>query len=289
MYKKYFAVLLSVGFAGCNGVEPVTPGVIEDFPFERPEPKASSSPTPTPTTSTTPTASPSPTVTPTPRPTPTSTPSPSPTASAKPLALVYGGPGVLTGTDDTLERARAVALAAGFRVLTVTQVVDEAVLSGASVWIQPGGPNLSADAYMNANGMARQVREFVERGGGYVGFCGGAFSAVNNLELIPGSAWNLNQATGKIPVRWLGTTRYLHFEYGPYIILSGSTTEVVATYSNGSVAAARAHYGKGKVFISGPHPEASAYWPPTYDPDGIDNDLAIQMIQYVARRPDPVE
>jgi hypothetical protein len=51
------------------------------------------------------------------------------------------------------------------------------------------------------------------------------------------------------------------------------------------VAAARARYGKGHVFISGPHPEASRYWPPTWDPDGLDNDLAVEMIREVAGRP----
>jgi glutamine amidotransferase-like uncharacterized protein len=60
---------------------------------------------------------------------------------------------------------------------------------------------------------------------------------------------------------------------------------VVATYANGSTAAARAHYGKGEVFISGVHPEANSDWPPTYDPDGSDVDLAIGMIQEVAALP----
>jgi glutamine amidotransferase-like uncharacterized protein len=232
-----------------------------------------------------PTKTPSPA--PTSRPTSTPTPTPTPSASGKPIALVYGGPGVLTGPGDTLEMAKTVAAQAGFTVIEVTHTLDTATLNSASVWIQPGGPNLSADSYMNGNGMADQVRDFVTRGGGYVGFCGGAFSAVNNLGLIQGSAWNLNQATGKIPVTWLGKVRYIHFEHGPYITLTDKNVEVVGTYADGSVAVARTHYGKGEVFISGVHPEAGSFWPPTYDPDGSDQYLAVGMIQEVAARPSP--
>lgn len=208
-----------------------------------------------------------------------------PTSKARPIALVYGGPGVLTGRDDTLERAEFVAGAAGFKVIEVTGPVDPAVLNSASVWVQPGGPNLSADSYMNGNGMADQVRDFVSRGGGYVGFCGGAFSALNNLGLIPGSAWNLKLPTEKVPVNWLGKIRYIHFEDGPYLILTDKAAEVVGTYANGSIAVARSHYGKGEVFISGVHPEANSDWPPTYDPDGPDVDLAVGMIREVAAVP----
>jgi len=242
-------------------------------------------PAPQPTATAQPLPGPSPTSTPSPTPTTTPTPSPTP-STGKPIALVYGGPGVLTGTGDTLEMAKVVAGQAGFQVITVTGPVPTATLNSASVWVQPGGPNLYADSFMNGNGMANQVRDFVRRGGGYVGFCGGAFSAMNNLKLIPGSASNLSESTGKIPINWLGAIRYIHFEGGPYLKLTDPASEIVGTYANGSVAAARAYYGNGKVFISGVHPEANKYWPPTYDPDGLDQDLAIGMIQEVAALPE---
>jgi len=194
---------------------------------------------------------------------------------------------VLTGPDDTLIRAEYVAAQAGFTVVVVTEPVSPTVLDGASVWVQPGGPNLSADKFMNGNGMANQVRDFVNRGGGYVGFCGGAFSAVNNLGLIAGSAWNLDQSTGWVPVDWLGTTRDIYFEGGPYIDLTSKTTQVVATYADGKIAAARDHYGNGEVFISGVHPEANMDWAPEPDPDGSQVSIAIGMIREVAAVPAP--
>ncbi len=203
--------------------------------------------------------------------------------SEQPVAIVYGGPGVLPGPDDTLERAGYVADLAGFETVVVDGPVDPELLERASVWVQPGGPNLSADRFMNANGMSRQVRRFVSSGGGYVGFCGGAFSAVNNLGLIRGSAWNYGEETGKIPIDWMGHTRYMHFEHGPYILLSGKEAEAVGLYEDGYVTAARGYYGNGRVFISGVHPEASWGWEPAADPDGLDNDLAIYMLQWAAR------
>ncbi|MGK5081774.1 BPL-N domain-containing protein [Bdellovibrionota bacterium FG-1] len=282
-------VLIPV-LGGCN----LPAGPLGDIPIE-PGPSNGTNlpapptftPTPTPTPTQTPTSTPSATPTPAATASPTPIPTPSASPSLPPIALVYGGPGVLTGEDDTLIRAELVAQAAGFRVIEVTQPVELAVLNSASIWIQPGGPNLYADAFMNRNGMADQVRDFVNRGGGYVGFCGGAFSAVNNLGLIKGSAYNWNHPTEKVAINWLGTTHYIHFEHGPYIVLADKTVEVVGTYPNGWITAVRGHYGKGEVFISGVHPEASETWPPTYDPDGSDVPLAIGMMQEVAAQPIP--
>jgi glutamine amidotransferase-like uncharacterized protein len=193
---------------------------------------------------------------------------------------------VLFGRDDTLARAELVATQAGFKVIEINGRVEPEVLDSASVWVQPGGPNLSADAYMNRTGLADQVRDFVRRGGGYVGFCGGAFSAVNNLGLIAGTAWNWPHATAKIPINWLGSIRYIHFENGPYILPASKTTQVVGTYPDGQIAVLRDFYGKGRVFISGVHPEANSDWPPAYDPDGPDVDLAVAMIRSVAAVPE---
>jgi hypothetical protein len=202
----------------------------------------------------------------------------------KPLAIVYGGPGTLLGPGDTLESALIAAQEAGFETKVITEPVDEATLARARLWVQPGGPNLAADEHMNANGLTLQVREFVRQGGGYVGFCGGAFSAVNNLHLVQGSAWNLGSPTvpAKLPINWQGRTRYLHFEYGPYIQLEDPNFEVIANYPNGEVAAVRGHFGKGEVFITGVHPEAGPGWNPMEDPDGLDHDLAIGMMREVA-------
>ena len=61
---------------------------------------------------------------------------------------------------------------------------------------------------------------------------------------------------------------------------------MIAYYPNHQVAAARATYGKGKVFVTGLHPEAPQDWRDYYhlnDPDGSDEDLAVEMINWVTQ------
>ena len=56
---------------------------------------------------------------------------------------------------------------------------------------------------------------------------------------------------------------------------------VLATYTNGTIAALVASYGKGKVGVSGPHPEATAAWYRAYNlanSDGMDADLGYDLI-----------
>jgi glutamine amidotransferase-like uncharacterized protein len=59
--------------------------------------------------------------------------------------------------------------------------------------------------------------------------------------------------------------------------------ETVALYSDGSVAAVLAGYGKGKAFVSGPHPEATIDW---LEEDGLSShgwsssmDLAVEALK----------
>lgn len=71
---------------------------------------------------------------------------------------------------------------------------------------------------------------------------------------------------------WFGESRFLYWEGGPYFegaVPSG--VETVSHYPDGSVAALRTNYGKGRVFVVGYHPEAPAFWRTYFklsDPDG---------------------
>ncbi|MBT2274982.1 hypothetical protein J7E69_26585 [Rhodococcus enclensis] len=56
---------------------------------------------------------------------------------------------------------------------------------------------------------------------------------------------------------WRGDKRRMFFEDGPIFVLRDDTpTEVVARYRNGRVAAVAADFGRGRVGVVGPHPEA---------------------------------
>lgn len=211
----------------------------------------------------------------------------SPTAHAR-LALVFGGEGT-ENYDRTGSLAAAVdsARAAGFQVQIVTDRLPEETLAKADVWIQPGGTNFNQAYDMQRTGLFEQVKEFVAGGGGYVGFCAGAFMAQSNgslgLGLLPGMATRYSKGAFKAEIVWKGRTRFVHFENGPRLQQIAGI-EVFANYaSNGTAAAGRGRYGLGKVVVSGVHPEALGDWWPTQDPDGLDTDLAVDMIHEAAR------
>lgn len=204
------------------------------------------------------------------------------------IALVFGGAGT-ESYDPTGSLTAAVnsARAAGFEVQIVKDRLSEETLAQADVWIQPGGTNFDQAYDMQRTGLFEQVRRFVSDGGGYVGFCAGAFMAQSysslGLGLLPGMASRYSKGAFKAEIIWNGRTRYVHFENGPRLQrIEG--LEVFATYaSNGSAAAGRGKYGKGKVVVSGVHPEALSDWWPVQDPDGLDTDLAADMIREAAR------
>jgi hypothetical protein len=214
----------------------------------------------------------------------------------KPLALIYKGPGSCRTEDGDVgesgfgcsEASADVATAAGFRYQYVGPK-DSPDFSKARVWIQPGGHSYQAYAAM-APKLRTGVISFVKNGGGFVGFCAGAFLAAEWLGIFPGSAslYGYSPARSDVGYNFLSTTwngakRSVYFEGGPYLYNLGSTVEVTAKFSTGYVAAARAPYGKGRVYIAGPHPEAPAIWAEEdglKDPDGSDIDLAAEMVTW---------
>lgn len=230
--------------------------------------------------------------------------------STPPLALIYQGPG--SCEEGCSEAAAEVALKAGFQPIYVGPKdlddpkkgpITQILLSTASVWVQPGG--VSNQAYYSMTPSLRKALfEFVKTGGGYVGFCAGAFMATGRiggtrdagLGIFPGwtniyYTWNENSSVtySLEKVKWGNQDRKVFFEGGPYIygVPSGQNVEIMATYQYGAIAAARTEFGQGRVYITGLHPEAPVIWTEedgVKDPDGSDQDLAAEMVQWAARR-----
>ena len=176
-----------------------------------------------------------------------------------------------------------------------TDAEKKAFFDQVAVWIQPGGTSTTVLNNMSAT-EAEALKNFVNQGGGYVGFCAGAFSAtqkvgtssVDGFDLFPGRTVLYSNPTsaGIIDVQWEGKTRNIYWEGGPYITdLPAGLAEPIAYYPTGQIAAARSLYGKGKVFITGFHPEAPQDWRTYYglsDTDGLDYDLVDEMIRWVS-------
>jgi glutamine amidotransferase-like uncharacterized protein len=219
----------------------------------------------------------------------------------KKLALVYDGAGACP--EGCAQAAVDSAVQAGFTTKIVgpndlsassTQQDIDQLFQGAAIWIQPGGH--SDEAYQAMSPTLRDsIINFIKNGGGYVGFCAGAFittkeigtTGLPGLGIFPGSTAPLTAGGIMMEtVKWAGNTRTIYFEGGPYMYNLDPSVETVAVYSDGvTVAAARTTYGSGRVFISGPHPEAPAWWSNgvVIDPDGSDRDLAGDMMKWSAK------
>ncbi|ANR77884.1 hypothetical protein BBB57_06165 [Kosakonia sacchari] len=141
------------------------------------------------------------------------------------------------------------------------------------LYIQPGGGQDIPAAY-NAIGDegANAIREFVRSGKGYLGLCMGAYLADKDwIGLInapldseaarPGAEAN-DEGDYTLSVKWGGKEESFYYQDAPY--LSNRTKSPgytpIAYYLNGDVAMAAYTYGKGKVVLTGPHPEADESW-----------------------------
>jgi glutamine amidotransferase-like uncharacterized protein len=217
-------------------------------------------------------------------------------ATAKPLALVWKGPGACFGCS---EAAASIAKKAGFKIQYVKpDLKDFSVFENAKLWVQPGGVSVTAADAMGS-ALINRIREFVADGGGYVGFCAGAFlstaqigtSGVNGLGITPGESelyaengpeHQMLQVSTPTGVRWF------YYAGGPDFTISDSELQaadgqVIGRYMNGKIAAVEAHYGKGKVAVSGFHPEVNWFWEILHlkiDPDGNEFAYAIDMVKY---------
>ncbi|MGV9299004.1 BPL-N domain-containing protein [Amycolatopsis sp. NPDC003676] len=226
---------------------------------------------------------------------------PARTAEA-PLALVYNGPQGCAdcgpAAADLLRRAPQ-----HFRVEYVGpgtgKPLTAAVLAKAQLYVQPGGGQDLDRTWQDLDGSAGAVRDWVRNGGSYLGLCFGGYLAGRDpgFGLLPGDTHGYAGSPGStvpderdtvIEVSWRGKPRHMYFQDGPAFRLDeGSHATVLATYTNGAPAVAVAPYGKGRVGVSGPHPEADASW---YDekgltnPDGVQMDLAYELIQATVSR-----
>lgn len=189
---------------------------------------------------------------------------------------VYRGPASCEDCSEAIARAVA-KLGYHYRAQFVGPGekldITPASLSRFQVYVQPGGGQ-DIDAALADLGPNRTtaIRQFVSRGGGYVGLCMGAYLAgASDIGLVRD---DLNSEVRRprfpvttiddaaVPVRWAGQVQSLYYQDGPYLYPRPDDRgyRPIATYQNGDLAAARYSLGKGVVVLSGPHPEADASW-----------------------------
>ncbi len=215
-------------------------------------------------------------------------------------ALVWGGPGACT--DGCIDGAVHVTKLAGFDPMIVTpENFDKSLLESAKVWVQPGGKSGSASKAMGP-AVREEIKKFIANGGGYVGFCAGAFlttpkvgeTSVTGLGIVDGKTRVYRKAKGYPSVEKMitpdGATQYHYWEGGPWFQFTTAQSQKVSVKSRyvttNAVNAIETTYGKGRISVSGTHPEAPQWWyddSHITDPDGLDNELAASMVKWAAK------
>jgi glutamine amidotransferase-like uncharacterized protein len=160
----------------------------------------------------------------------------------------------------------------------VLSISDGLKLPNVKLYAQPGDDRSLSQAYRSLKSNASDIQNFVKNGGRYLGLCMGGYLAgkTPGFNLLPGDTDAFITSRGAtvkntqdtiVQVNWRSTLRSMYFQDGPYFILNRGVSQVtvLATYTNGEIAALVAPYGKGKVGVSGPHPEADPSWYSAYN------------------------
>ncbi len=189
-------------------------------------------------------------------------------------ALIYDGPVAATGATAAIA---SVAAQAGLPVKYVVNIQDlPALLPAAKVFIIGGTEDdLSPLVAAFTPKITAALKNYLQNGGRYLGICGGGYIAstgweeygqsFTSLGIIPARSGSFTggEADPRIlPVSWLGQTRQMYYQDGPvfYLMPTAEQTRIIACYADGRVAAFISSYGRGRVAVSGTHPEATPSW-----------------------------
>lgn len=201
---------------------------------------------------------------------------------------VYSGPGAPQSSVDAVVKVMKPFTEATTVILSGEEI-GTLNLSAYDVLVFPGGSGSGQSKGIGEAGL-KNVREFVNNGGGYVGICAGAYLACSNFSWGLGilnagtvsSKWRRGQAILDLEMTEAGKPLLgdvpgvfkVRYNNGPilkpwtrtdlpaYTPLALFRTEVakndtpVGVQVN-SAAQAIGTFGKGRVFVSSPHPEGT--------------------------------
>jgi imidazoleglycerol phosphate synthase glutamine amidotransferase subunit HisH len=148
-------------------------------------------------------------------------------------------------------------------------------LQKADCVVFPGGGGDSDQFYNTLKFYKKDVQKFIENGGKYLGICMGSYFAEKYyFELLPhniGCSQYIKRPNSNVTkhtattttIKWKDEWREMYFHDGSafyFIDCEPVSTIIYATYNNGDIAALIQPYGKGKIGLIGPHPEAPKWW-----------------------------
>lgn len=218
------------------------------------------------------------------------------------LALVYRGPAACEGCAEEVA-ALLRASGCGFDIAYVgpreALPLTREVLDSADLYAQPGGGNSVKRAFRQMKRFAPPIIDYANSGGRYLGICMGAYLAGTwaGFGFLPDTDQFITSAGADVrtsrdtvvAVDWRGVRRHMFFQDGAVLSPPASSpgVSILARYaSNGEIAALVAPFGRGRVGLSGPHPEAPKEWYASHDlvnPDGLSYDLGCDLVQSLMR------
>lgn len=197
---------------------------------------------------------------------------------------IYAGPGTRKGMHHLIQEMEQMPRCC---VLPVgAEEINAGVLQHCNVILFPGGSGTrQGEALGNVD--RRQIRNFVENGGGYVGICAGAYLATtnwpNSLGILDAQNYSSQWKRGRGLVRMeltpkgreiLGTDQLccdVRYHNGPILVPSGGQRQPdyqslavfrseVAEFGPkgmmiGAPAIVASEFGKGRVLCFSPHPD----------------------------------
>lgn len=198
--------------------------------------------------------------------------------AAQRYALIYNGP---VADAESVQAVAEVARAVGLGVRYVDDLRKlSAVLPQAKVFII-GGTEDDVAPLMDGFTLKakRALYDYLDNGGRYLGICGGAYVAssgwrdegriVRGLNIIEAKTDGYDEdfESKVYRVNWQGQVRSMYYQAGPVFKPGSEKPQIIATYPDGRPAALIADYGRGRVAVSGPHPEAPPAWRENLDED----------------------
>lgn len=211
--------------------------------------------------------------------------------------LIFDGDGSMeesvAGVKACLDESNNMNLSSGvYFDYATTDEINSNTLSGYDVLIMPGGNSAN---YVEGNTIDEDaIKQFLNRGNGYVGICAGAYAASNSVDGSY-SGWGLASHVNTINVIYEGLVSItptsagstllgssiinLHHQNGPVMYATSSSPTSFATYTTsetgyqGYSSIVGESYGSGRVLLSGSHPE--------FDPQN--SELLVQMILWATK------
>ncbi len=174
------------------------------------------------------------------------------------------------------------------KTINSDEVISGDWLVGGDCFIMPGGADLPFCAKLNGIGN-NQIKEFVNNGGTYIGFCAGAYygggfcdfdkngplevQGKRELSFYPGSVrgpvlkkyiYDSEDGAEVAKISWNNQIDYnVYYNGGGYFVAyeKYESVSVLATYENtgheGKAAIVQCDVGDGKAILMGVHPEIS--------------------------------